>query len=177
VTRRHKINVIGLILQEKITTSSWAWSSSYLLAFWFYTTHGNIARNNFPKVVNISYMEQSTSSEANSHLSSQIPLWTPKFQWRRYKNPPLDILLSQMNADHIPTSYIFQIHLLCLDIPTSYHRIALNIFMWLKTRHLQGDFLFLKHGKSHFVISGRCGGWYLFCGQKSLYCGKPHCHD
>jgi len=58
-------------------------------------------------------MEQSPSSEANSHSTSQeIPclLWNSKVHYRVQKRPPVNTILSQMSPDHNLTHYSFMIH-------------------------------------------------------------------
>jgi hypothetical protein len=58
-------------------------------------------------------MEQSPSSEANSHSTSKkIPrlLYHPKFHYRVHRSPPLVPVLHQMNLIHIPTPSFFNIH-------------------------------------------------------------------
>jgi hypothetical protein len=53
-------------------------------------------------------MKQSPSWEANIHSASQkIP---PKIHYCVHKNPPLDTVLSEMNAVHNLTICSFKIH-------------------------------------------------------------------
>jgi hypothetical protein len=57
-------------------------------------------------------MEQNSLWEANSHLLSQEIsrlLWNLNVNYRTYKSPPLDPILSQMNPNHTLSSYFFKI--------------------------------------------------------------------
>lgn len=36
--------------------------------------------------------------------------WSPKFESRVQRNPPMDLILSQTNPDYIPTPFCFNIH-------------------------------------------------------------------
>jgi hypothetical protein len=71
-------------------------------------------------------MEQSPSSEANSHSASQEitrPLWKPKVHYRVYNSPPLVPILNQMNPVYTFPHYFPRIDLvlsshLRLDLPS-----------------------------------------------------------
>jgi hypothetical protein len=63
-------------------------------------------------------MEQSLSSEANSHSASQENpniLWSPKVHYRVHNSPPLPRILSQMTTPPHPislrSSLILSLHL------------------------------------------------------------------
>jgi len=109
--QQHRLDVLT---EVSISISiSWTWCLKVPPIYWHQTTRHHIPGDHSFDILTYS-IEQSPSLEANLFSGSQeIPriLWNSKVHYRIHKSPPPVSFLSQIDADHVPTSHFLTIQL------------------------------------------------------------------